>query len=555
MKQLKLLSLFFAAFLASSCVPGTSDEVTDDVQLLSPKLSVTGLPGKEIIESASFNLTVSTKSDAEIKHTCTASESLVKVQVFGKIFRVTLGSPQQDTPVTITFSQDATEKYEAASADVSFTLKKDVQETPVAPPEEDPNLKGTRIVYQESTKDILNPERGLYKGAGDIRSASNPVSLSSVKAARADGKSIMYVGFYLTKFMDGDISQDYLDMIQTSMDAFREGGVKCILRFAYQNSESATPWDPPVDIVLRHVEQLKPILQKNEDVIFVLQAGFIGVWGEWYYTENFNSMSNRKLLADALLDALPKSRQIALRTPDFKMKMYGVALKDTITAATAHNESDLSRLAGHNDCFGASSSDMGTFDSNNHRNFWKAETRYTIMGGETCAVSDYCSCEVSSRDVEDYHWTYLNSGFNTSVLNGWKTAGCYNTIIKHLGYRLVLLDSYHTENPEAGKTFNLALRIVNRGYAAPQNPRNATLVFIDDKGNKTEFLLGSDPRTWHSGPITVKCEFTLPAAKGTLYLNLNDPLLPNRPEYSIAFANEGVFDESTGYNKILELGE
>ena len=547
--------------ICSSCftVPSGNDE-EEDVQLVSPNLTVTGLPSQTIVGGGAFSLTVKSKSKGAITVTSNAREGLITVKNYSQVYRISTETPETDTPVSLVFSQEATDKYDAASVTVSFTLLANHDDTPVTPPEQDENLSGTRVVYQETTKAVLNPERGLYKGAGDIRSAGSPVKASAAQAARKDGKTLMYVGFYLTNFMNGDISQEYLDMIQKSLDAFREGGVKCILRFAYQNSESATPWDAPVNIVLRHVEQLKPILQKNEDVIFVLQAGFVGVWGEWYYTSNFNmdpskpsDYEPRKRLTDALLDALPKSRQIALRTPTFKMKMYGLSLADTLTSATAHNQSDMSRLCGHNDCFGASADDSGTFDSNTQRNFWKADSRYTIMGGETCKVSDYCLCEQSLKDVADYHWTYLNSGYNTSVLNRWKTTGCYDEIVNHLGYRLVLLDSYHTENPEAGKQFDLAIRIQNRGYDAPMNPRNATLVFVDGSGKKSEFPLGSDPRTWHTGLTVVKTSFTLPAAKGTLYLNLNDPLLPDRPEYSIAFANDNVFDSNTGYNKLLEL--
>ena len=36
-------------------------------------------------------------------------------------------------------------------------------------------------------------------------------------------------------------------------------------------------------------------------------------------------------------------------------------------------------------------------------------------------------------------------------------------------------------------------------------------------------------------------------------MNLSDPLLPNNPLYSIAFANKNVFDSATGYNKLFEL--
>ena len=432
-------------------------------------------------------------------------------------------------------------------------------EISVTDPEED--LGGVRLSFTESSKAIVNPERGFYKAVGDIRSAGSPISTSAAKAVRAEGMTLAYVGFYLTNFMDGDISQAYLDMIQKSMDAFRNAGIKCVLRFAYQNSESSKPWDAPVDVVLRHVEQLTPILQKNEDVIFLLQAGFVGVWGEWYYTANFkmNPSSDadyepRRKLTRALLSALPKSRQIALRTPQFKMRMFNLALKDTLTATTAHDGSDLSRIAGHNDCFGASSTDYGTFDNeNNDRTFWKFDSRYTIMGGETCQVSDFCTCDASVKDMEDYHWTYLNSGYNGSVLNRWKSSGCMDGITNRLGYRLVLKDVFYSENPSKGSPINIKLRFCNYGFAAPMNPRNAEIVFVAQDGTQNRFKLTIDPRDWYPGWHVVETEFDLPSDNGTFYLALEDPLLPGRPEYSIALANDGVYDNNTGWNKLFEL--
>ena len=419
--------------------------------------------------------------------------------------------------------------------------------------------KTTTYDFTESTAPLVNPERGFYGGAVDIKSASSPVRASAAKALRAEGKTLMYVGFYLTEFINGDISKAYLDMIQTSFAALRGAGLHCVLRFAYQNSESAKPWDPTVEVTLRHVAQLKPLLQKNADVIFVLQAGFVGVWGEWYYTDHFNmnprsdaDYKPRRQLADALLDALPESRQVALRTPQFKLRMYGLSLKDTLTAVKAHDGSALARLCGHNDCFGASADDYGTFDNeSNDRAFWKRDTRYTLMGGETCKVSNYCTCPASVKDMEDYHWTYLNSGHHSSVLNRWKSSGCMEEIESRLGYRLVMEKVTFVD----GQKKQVTLQFRNDGFAAPANPRNADLVWTDAKGQVVDRTpLGADPRTWHPGPHEATVEFNrINGSPTACWLELSDPLLPDRPEYSIALANEGVWDAETGWNKLFEL--
>lgn len=444
-------------------------------------------------------------------------------------------------------------------------LEENEEEAPVVTVKEvaeDATPEGVRVTFQESTAKLANPERGHYR-AKDIFSSTEALTTAEVKAQRLDGYTLWYLGFYLTDYMKGDISSGFFTKFQACMDALREGGAKCVLRFAYKNNmnESKEKMDPTVNIVLRHVEQLKPYLQQNEDVIFVLQAGFVGAWGEWWYTSHFNfepktdaEYQPRKQLTEALLGALPQSRQVALRTPQFKMRMYGLSVKDTLTASTAHNGSTMSRLAGHNDCFGASEDDYGTFDNETRdRDFWKAESRYAIMGGETCGLSDNCTCPASQKDVADYHWTYLNQDYNHDVLDRWNSDGCYDDIIAHLGYRLVLKDVFHPQEITAGEPCSVTIRFHNKGYAAPMNPRDAILVWVTPSGVREETALGSDPRTWHPGYHGFETTFTPSTAKGTLYLKLSDPLLRDRPEYSIALANKNVFNSTTGMNKLFEI--
>lgn len=556
----RLFLLLSAALLWTACRESEANDQTTDVDGQPvPEITVSGMPESAVKPWSSFTLTVSSPSEAVLTYSVDKPD-VASVTLRGRrVYNVAVSSPSEETTVAVTFSQDTGDGYAAAHKTVSFTVLKREEES--HPDDPDVDLEGVKVGFTEAMDPVVNPERGFYGGGSDIRSASSPVSLAAAKAVRSAGMSLMYVGFYLTDFMSGDISEAYLKMIQTSFDNIRQAGVKCVLRFAYQNSEDATPWDAPVDVVLRHVEQLKPILQKNADVIFVLQAGFVGVWGEWYYTSHFKmdprsdaDYEPRRQLTRALLDALPATRQIALRTPQFKMRMFNLGQKDTLTYGTAHDGSDLSRLGGHNDCFGASAEDYGTFDNESgDRAFWKGDSRYTIMGGETCRVSDYCTCTASLRDMADYHWTYLNSNYHGSVLSRWKNTGCYDTILDRLGYRLVMKDVYYSENPSAGKPMKLTLRFCNRGFAAPMNPRSAEIIFVDAGGAETRFTLPSDPRTWHPGWYVVETEITLPAAKGTFYLALEDPLLPGRPEYSIALANEGVFDGKTGWNKLFDL--
>ena len=541
---------------------GINPDNSGDGSPADPEFTVSGVPDSPVKPYSSFTLSVSSKSSGYIDYKSGNKEVATLTLTGRRQYKVDVKAPQEETKVTVTFTQEADEDYPEVTKEVSFTVLPESTGTEATMPSTPhADLEGIKVSFTESTDLFPNPERGIFRSR-NYYSNSEPINVSEVKAQRLSGHTLWYFGFYLTDFMDGDISQAFLNLFQANMDALREGGAKCILRFAYKDYHNDHElMDPEVAVVLHHVEQLKPLLQKNEDVIFVLQAGFVGAWGEWAYTSHFiqsprkdTDFLPRRQLIDALLDALPASRQIQVRTPQFKMRMFGLSLKDTLTASTAHSGSALSRIAGHNDCFGASESDYGTFDNEkNDRDFWKADTRYTIMGGETCNVSDFCLCNITLGDLADYHWTHLNEDYHTGVINRWRAGNCYNQIVARLGYRLVMRDLFYSKDFAAGKPCTVTLRFYNTGFAAPMNPRDASLIWIDPEGKETAFTLDSDPRTWHPGWHVVTATFTPSSDKGSLCLALQDPLLPGRPEYSIALANEGVFDSSTGYNKLFEI--
>lgn len=424
----------------------------------------------------------------------------------------------------------------------------------------------SHIPFTESDEVFPNPERGFYSTYSAKGTSKTLISASTIQAARLKNKTLFYMGFYPKKYMDGDIADDFLLMVRGNMQILRENGAKCIMRFAYSDGENEKPWDAKPEIVQRHIQNITPILQEYGDVIMTFQAGFVGVWGEWYYTENFvfnpetpEEHALRKEVVDALLDAMPKDRSVSLRTPMFKRMMYADNYRDTLTLATAYDESDKARLGGFNDCFGASSTDQGTFDDDATRQYWKRDTRYTFMGGETCAVSNYCECPISLKDMEDYHWTYLNSEYNLSVHRVWKDGGCWDEVERRLGYRLSFSDVYHSEFT-AGGDFNIAIQVRNSGFAAPMNGRAVELVLVDGNGNKTVYPFDDiDPRYWFAGrTINIDKVVKIPedaSGKCTLYLNLPDPkpTLHDNPLFSIRLANDNVWEESTGYNKIVEF--
>jgi hypothetical protein len=342
----------------------------------------------------------------------------------------------------------------------------------------------------------------------------------------------------------------------------RRAGVKVVLRFAYSSDTGGADASPSQ--VLSHLDQLAPYLSKNEDVIAVLQAGFIGGWGEWAYSQHFgdtNSLtsqnwSDRKMVADKLLQVLPADRSVQLRNPKYKQTLYS---SSPLTSSEAFTGTATSRLGHHNDCFLAASDDWTYTNVATDYPYLASDTAYVPMGGETCNYNPPRSdCPTALSEMAQFHWSYINSGYIQSVLDSWKTQGCYTQMMQKLGYRFVLQSGSYSSSAKPGGAFTVNLSLQNQGWSAPFNSRKVELVLRNTAtGALTQIGLTADPRTWLPGQtITLNQTVTLPAGMASgnyaVLLNLPDPMpsLQGRPEYAIQLANNNMWEASTGLNNL-----
>ncbi len=420
------------------------------------------------------------------------------------------------------------------------------------------------VVTYTPTEDIIaNPERGFYDHRESFNGGNLLTRESLVSLRENNGITLILMMNYLKKFIDAPLSDELLANVEANFNVMREAGVKCVLRFAYKSSENDRPWDPTVEMTQTHINQLAPILYRNSDVIAVMQTGFVGVWGEWYYTTNFGfpaaDFVKRNVVVDGLLNALPDRRMIQIRTPKLKLGICGITADDALTESEAFNGSKVARVGHHNDCFLASSNDYGTYGNLAlEKAFLEQETRYLPMGGETCNPSEYSGCFNALAEMERFHWSYLNRGYHRTVLNNWDAIGCMEVVKKKLGYRFVLETGTYTGSARPGGCFTAKISLINEGWAAPFNMRDVELILIKDDGSEKYWIrLPENPRFWmHLQPVTIDRQIALPAniSEGTyhVYLNLPDPEvnLFNRPEYSIRMANDGTWDAVTGYNDL-----
>jgi hypothetical protein len=404
--------------------------------------------------------------------------------------------------------------------------------------------------YPRSTASLFNPERGFVDSI-DI------LNTSDYSWYRGQGVSLLWSYVRLDNYRGSPLDSGFLNNLDAALGRVRAGGVKAFLRFTYNFSGSGQ--DASKSVILNHIAQLAPILNKYADVLPFIQAGFIGAWGEWHDSSNgLTNTTDKRDILTALLNALPKSMFVQLRYPIDKSLVFGTTA--TLTAAQAFSGSNPARIGFHNDCFLADPSDGGTYPSYGGAD-WKAyiaaDGRYTPVGGETCAVnSPRSDCSTALNELRMLHYSWLNRDYNGDVLNAWKSQGCYDTIALDLGYRFVLTSASWSQAVRAGQNLSVQLNLNNEGFAAMYNSRPVVLV-LDNASSRIELPLpapAADPRWWASGSTQVNASVTLPAGTPAgcyrLSLWLPDPSanLRSNPLYAVQFANVGTWDAAKGFN-------
>lgn len=209
------------------------------------------------------------------------------------------------------------------------------------PAAEDCTITSTTVNYSATTDLFANPERGFYHHTETHSNSYSPLNLATLQNYRQNENITLILRlFYLDDFVSSQISQSYLDAMQADFDTMRQAGIKAVVRFAYTNEVKGTEWPPDTPYgdatkaqMLAHLAQLESLLQQNHDVIAVVQTGFIGIWGEWYYTDHFvadpenpgtvtaEDYVNRADVLSGLLSVLPTERMVQIRTPLNKQKI------------------------------------------------------------------------------------------------------------------------------------------------------------------------------------------------------------------------------------------
>lgn len=400
---------------------------------------------------------------------------------------------------------------------------------------------GTRASYKVDetvfkleglSKLVSNPEKGYYlpeefhiTKKNDIPRASD-YKFNSFSKDRPDiGHRLVFIQFYLEAFRTDRLSNDLVTFVSGILDNVRSANKKAIIRFSYSDQTTGVI-EPKSSLILEHIKQLTPTLQAHTDIIYVLQAGFIGTWGEWFYTTetntNLKSQSNdfdkRREIVNAMLKAVP-NRVVALRTPRFKQLYFNKdnkynALSYPNTIGTESSNAN-GRLGFYNDVFMKGGyEESGTFRQGKiDKAMWEQQSAFVPAGGEPANEGSTSQSVIDNlKDAKNGilarinkdHLSYLHyrtdrysfgtKEWKNNLFIALRDKGMLNSVANTLGYRLWLTRFSTKGTYKAGGKINITFALKNNGSAPVMYERPMKLLLLDNYGKVKQVLASTEAK-------------------------------------------------------------
>ena len=423
----------------------------------------------------------------------------------------------------------------------------------------------TSAMGKSETRDLIpNPERGWY-----ISKNTADVSDDEMDVFKENNITLVLFETDLGAYLKNPLDKNILDEIDDAFSYARKAGLSVMFRAAYDFDGKANPEPTEMSIMLNHIKQLGQIFHKYEDILFNIQAGFLGSWGEWHHSRYGDPrkptdpprVEAQRQIVEALLAASPESVTIAVRRPQY---IRNIAGNQILSQEQAFSGSKLARMAFHNDALMSDNTDMDTYIDpaypkkeelawiNNH-------TRFTPFIGETNLLSRNNDAKVAMEFLDYMNCHSLNMEYHPKVLKKWKnykldSMTAYDYIGMMMGYRFILEQAEIKEIADGN--LRLDLEIQNAGFGHLLKEKKFEIVLKRDNVlYRSE--INEDARMWNKNEsIKRTYYFSLPsgiaAGEWEVFLGLSSTYntLKNNPAYSVRFENDGIWNANLGLNKI-----
>jgi hypothetical protein len=252
--------------------------------------------------------------------------------------------------------------------------------------------------------------------------------------------------------------------------------------------------------VLRHVEQLAPVLSKNTDVILALEMGMHGAYGEMH-SDTSITYDRIAEATNLMLRNTPPELKILTRTGNYSAKVLGFDnwgvdfhIDGEKFAEIAKAKGDtMYRVGMFNDGYLGTQYDYGTWGADCKTSICREEgvawlEKYGIntpYGGEALTTAGGYQV-INTPEFLAYegfrtHTSYLNIQWNNNLIDSWKKSHFqakdfeydgtkidsltgFKYINDHLGYRYVLRELWMTDTVGADGIFRAKFRVQNVGF-------------------------------------------------------------------------------------------
>lgn len=434
-------------------------------------------------------------------------------------------------------------------------------------------LTAKATIGKESTEVIRNPDRGFYKLVQrELNNGKEDFNdfIEEIKDIAKEDTDVSIISFQLNlkKFVTGNtpISSSKIEDINKYFSIMREYGYQVIFRVVYDSEGKENP-EPEFETILTQMNQLKSVYQENQDILLVIEAGYLGSYGEWHSGKYDTSIENKNKIIDKLLEIVPESVQINLRRPRYITEYIGS--NQTVTEENAYSSERIARLGLHNDGYLASETDLGTYEKSERSQsiLWQEkQTLYTLFGGESQNKdSDYTDLDNAISDMNIRHCAYLNKTYDREVKEKWRNSiykgedtlyngeNGYKYIQNHLGYRLVLQDS-SIEILNGNIVTNL--KIENVGFGNIVRKKQIEIILQSDN-NLYTIESDLDIRKCINEKVYIlniieSLPNNIEADNYNVFVNIKEPYetLNENDNYKIKFANINIWNEEVGGNYI-----
>ena len=375
---------------------------------------------------------------------------------------------------------------------------------------------------------------------------------------------------------DYDLDETFFSSLRQTFENGRKNGCMMAVRFRYDELGNDGPEPATFEKVLDHIEQIKEsrIFDDYEDILAFVESGFVGKWGE-QHGGKYTSVEYKAQLLDAMLDCVPKSVPVTVRTADTFAKWAGIE-RSELGSYYSEEGSDAARVGMFNDGYLGSDSDLGTFANRQNETDWISHQMLnTYYGGEFSGNIDFAKQfdnYLPENAIPEMYKTHL-SYINGNIFNLYKeyefgekydpklcdnSAYYGQTVFKfirdHLGYRFVLRKSELSPDVQSGGVLKLKFKAENTGFSNPHIAFSSELLLEHD-GDYYKVPVNIDPSKWYTGEtddifINVKLPGTFESGKWNVYLRMNtgDKCEEDAALRTVTFANKNIKNEVLGAN-------